>query len=260
MDVIVKPPCAEAERGDNLSRQQGLATAVHRTAFDQWNHGLGEHLGVHPQVFVIRQTRHHRAGNFSDARLQRRAVLHERCDEFTHLHRFGRGRLGCKFQQRQFTFHECMKRADVNKAVAERAGHVGIHLGDDVIRALDRSLHHVHRHAKAAKPVRVRRTDLYERDVQMDLFPAKQRRDVAQENRCVVCDAFVNGVAHVGSDEEGVVAEVGEQFAARVRRAAKREDVDDLHVEYIRATFGERGHERLRCGATGANEHPHAAA
>lgn len=53
-----------------------------RAALEQVDEAVGEHLGVHAQVALLAQARHHGVGDAADAHLQAGAVLHQAGDEF----------------------------------------------------------------------------------------------------------------------------------------------------------------------------------
>ena len=150
---------AGGEAADDLALVQRLVLAGDHALSDQPHDAVGEHLGVDAQVVAVGQRGQHRVGDPADAELQRVAVG----DQAGHV----AGDLACRFvglvdhrplEQRLVVRDEVVDLADVEEAVAERAGHVRLTWAISSL-ADWRPIGHVHRDAQAAEAVLVRRAD-----------------------------------------------------------------------------------------------------
>ena len=84
--------------------------------------------------------------------------------------------------------------------------------------------------AEAAHAALIGRGDLDQGRVERELAGGEQARDVGQENRGVVAQAFLNDGAHVFGDKEAVDREVLRQLLVGVGGFAEGEQVDELDV------------------------------
>ncbi len=62
VDVVVQPPGAHAEAGDDLAPVDGLLGSGDDPGLDQVDDGVGEHLGVDAQVLLVLEELDHRRG------------------------------------------------------------------------------------------------------------------------------------------------------------------------------------------------------
>ena len=95
---------------------------------------------------------------------------------------------------------------------------------------------------------------LPERDVDADAARADERRDLGEEDRHEVGAALGDGLAHVGADEEGRVAEAGLHSLLDVRGFSEREEVDDLVVREVTAVHAEGLREDVRLRGARADQ------
>ena len=98
--------------------------------------------------------------------------------------------------------------ADVQERIAERARHLVVHFGDHVPGAARRGQRAVDASAEAQVAVLVGRRGLDEGHVDRHLARGEQPFDFAEEDRRVVGAALLDGLAHVGAEEQSVVAEM----------------------------------------------------
>ena len=255
VNVIVNPPRADGEAGDDFAMVRRLARAVDGARLDQLNNAVGDHLRVNAEVFLVLEEAKHRLRNAPDAELNGGTVFHQRGDVFGDLP----GRLGDfsrrHFQNRRLRRHQHVNVMGVDGTIPERPRHVRVHLRDDERGIFGGALHNIHRHAQAAHAVRVRRRDVDEGHVERELAGVKQARDVRQVDGRVVAQAFLDDVAHVLGDEEAVHAEVLRQFLVRIRRVAESEQMDNFGVRQFGGAFAEGADQFQRLAGAGADEH-----
>ena len=100
------------------------------TGLYQLYHAVAEHLGMDAEILLILQEQEHRVGNGADAQLQAVAVLHQGGDVLAdgalHIADMGRGQL----DEVSLLLHNVIQLADMDKAVAHGAGHLGVDLRD----------------------------------------------------------------------------------------------------------------------------------
>ena len=117
----------------------------------------------------------------------------------------------------------------MEKAVAVRAGHARVQLGEHDGCRLDRCARGVDRRTERAPAVLVGRRDLDERHVWSPGVP-QQGRDFRQEDRQVVDPPPVQSATHVAAHEEVRHSEAGRIARLCVTRGAERVQVDELDV------------------------------
>ncbi len=76
VDPIVQPTRAHHERGHDLAGSSVLTLAVERTTFDEINHRVGQHFGVHTEISVISQRGQDCGRDLADSGLNRGPVRH----------------------------------------------------------------------------------------------------------------------------------------------------------------------------------------
>jgi len=94
----------------------------------------------------------------------------------------------------------------------------------------------------------------------MDSLLPEQRRHIAEKDRRVVGETFINGIADVWADEESIVSEVFETFARSVRRRTECQNVDNLNVVHLSAPSSQCFDQCLWRRAAGADEDAHSVA
>jgi hypothetical protein len=151
------------------------------------------------------------------------------------------GRLGRQLEERSVDGDQAIDPRHRDAGVAVGARHVGIHLGQHQLGALDGGPHHVDRHPQADEAVRVGRADLDEGHVDAHPPAADERRDLRQEHRQEVGPSVLHRLAHVRSDEEGGVPEARRELGAHVGGRPQGQEMHDLVVGQVLAV----GHQRL---------------
>src|SRR5205085_5912642 len=96
----------------------------------------------------------------------------------------------------------------MDETVAVRARHLIVDLGHDVARALGGRQSRVHTNAKTAKPMRVRRRNFNQCDVERHGATFKKLFDLAEIDRRVVGATLVDRLTHVAADKYGIVTEM----------------------------------------------------
>lgn len=86
---------------------------------------------------------------------------------------------------------------------------------------------------------------LYQVDHRQDPIP-EQVWDFRQEDGSEVGTAFVNRLAHVLANEQGIMAEALGVLRLGVRRLCEVEQVDDLDIPQLRRPLHQRRHQPLR--------------
>jgi hypothetical protein len=104
----------------------------------------------------------------------------------------------------------------MNGGVPHGCGYLRIYERDHRFGALNRRAGAGDRRTQSAESVRIRRTHLNQGDIGSEWAAEHQVRNFRQKDRGVVGSTFIDGVAHVGSDEEGVVSNVPLKFRGNV--------------------------------------------
>ena len=71
---------------------------------------------------------------------------------------------------------------------------------------------------------------------------AEKTGNLTQKNRCEISPAFIDSLAHVATDEEGIGAKRLAKFSAGIRRFRESQDMDKFDV----AQFGRPSGQRFR--------------
>ena len=247
---------AHAEARHDLPRVQGLLLSRDHARLDEVDHAVGEGLGVHAQVPLVHEVGEHGVGDPAHARLDGGLVLDEVGKVLADTLGDPGGRFSLELQQGHVVLHERMDLADVEKAVAQRPGHVGIDLRHHVAGHLGSRLGDVHGDAQGDVTVVVRGRHGDERHVDVHAAPDHEQGDLGEEDGGVVRAALLDGLAGARADEQGVVPEVLVELLVRVGRDAQVEEVEDLGVREVPRDVYERLHQELRLSARGADENP----
>jgi len=139
--------------------------------------------------------------------------------------------------------------AHVNRGLAMRARHLLVHFGNHDLRVADRRQRAVHRRAQAYKPVRVRRRNLHQHNIERQSAALEEAFDLAQKNRRVVGASVANSFAHVIAQKQAAMAEVTRILGTRVVGRAQRLHVDDFDVVEFGGPRHQRVHQNGRCSA-----------
>ena len=150
-----------------------------------------------------------------------------------------------------------MNLADVDEAVAVSPWHLVVDLSYNIFRAFCRGQRGVYTNAKTAKPMRVGRRNLDQRNVQRHGAALKQLLHFAQVYRRVIGAAIVDRFANISADENGVVPEMAFHFRLDVIRVAERKQVNHFHVPDKRGALQERFHQGFGLGTAWLNVNPH---
>jgi hypothetical protein len=116
---------AESEGRKHLSRQVVLAPVRDGAALHQRQDAVADHLGVDPEVVLVRELHHHGVGDTAVADLQRRTVFDHVGDVLAdgHLHRADLRQ--SHFEHRLAAFDQRCNPRDVHMTVSVRKGTFG---------------------------------------------------------------------------------------------------------------------------------------
>ncbi len=213
LEHVVEPPGAHRPAADHGPGDHALV--------DELGDGLGDHLGVHGQVTPVLEVLKHLVGHPAQPDLQGRPVVHEARDVARDLladaprllvQVLGHGRV-----------HQdgVVDPLGGDEAVATRAWHRRVDLGDDRRRRQHRGPGDVHRDAEAAHAVVVRRGHLHQRHVERLVPVGEHGGDVGQRHRDVVDQPRRHQVPDVAADVVDAMA-VRRPGPARRRRSGPR--------------------------------------
>src|ERR1700746_428806 len=118
----------------------------------------------------------------------------------------------------------------MNETITVSSWHIVIDLRDNVAGTLGGGQRSIYTHAKTAETMRIRRRDLDQGDSNRHLASLKQLLNFAQINGRVVGTALVNGLAHVGTNENCIMAKMACHLWRNIRRRPHRHHVDDLYI------------------------------
>src|SRR5271166_7078964 len=249
---------AEDEAQDDLSWLEVLAQPVDHTRFNQWDRVVRDQFGMHAKVPAVHQVGQDGIWNAADAALQHRAVFDQRRDMRADRAMEISDLIFLDLAQWARDFHNGVEFADVDETVPVSPRHLRVHLRHHAMRVLGGGKRGLDVHAEAAIAMRIGRRHLDKSDVDRHLAALDEGLDLAQEDRRVVGAASVHRLAYVASDEQGVMAETLRHFGSAIRRRSQREQVNDLHISYVRGALHQGFHQRLGLGAPGVDVHPHA--
>jgi len=155
--VIVEPLRAERKTRHALALVNRLGCVGQHAGLDQLDDAIREQLCVHAQVPFILQVEQHCVGNLADAHLHRRAIGDQVRDMHGNLLLQLARRPHRHLDNRIADRHDMGQPADMDEAVAQRAGHLVVDLRDDDVRRLRRGLGQPDLHTVSAIAVLVRR-------------------------------------------------------------------------------------------------------
>ncbi len=178
----------------------------HRSALDQLDEGVAEHLCMDPEVLMSAQPLQHRFRNAAHADLDCGAIGNQLGDVAgngaVHLGHLALVELG----QRLIGFNEGVHLAGVHGRVTERARHVPVHLHNQPRRLSSRRQRDFDARSQAHPAVAVRRRRLDQSDVNREFAVVKQPLDFVQEHGDIIRPALLHRLACVGGDEQCVVS------------------------------------------------------
>ena len=252
VEVVVETFAAHGEAGDRLAREQALLLVGDGALLAEIDHPVAEHLGVETEVLALAEQAQDRIRDLSDAELQRGFVVDQRCDVPRDRQGGLIGRDRRKLDQWLVVLDDPVELRDVDEGVAVNARHVAIDLRHDRLRRLDSGHDDVRRDPEAAVAERVGGAEHHEHHVQRQLVREEEPGDLAQEDGCVVGPAVLDGLPHVGADEERVVTEGALVDRVHVGGNPEGEQMDELHVRHHAGALDQRPEQLLRRGAAGA--------
>jgi hypothetical protein len=106
-----------------------------------------------------------------------------------------------------------------------------IHLGYNVRGVFNSSFHDVQADAKAQMAMSVRQGRLNEGHIDVDEAPVKQRWQLGQKNRRVICLTRVDGIPRCIADKERIVPKVLLKFFFGIRGYAEGPHMNDFRIE-----------------------------
>jgi hypothetical protein len=174
----------------------------------------------------------------------------------------GRDRGARQLGQRVVHLDQHVEVADVHEALTQRAGHVGVYLGNDAARHAQGGRRHLHGDAEAAVAVGIGWADLQQRDVEAHAAAVDQLSEVAQMHGDPVGASGIDRRAVVGAGEPALVphalaagaARLNDVvFGAQVIERAEREQMGDAHVLQLGAAAIEGRQQVQRNGAVGVH-------
>src|SRR6266536_926098 len=258
VDEIENTLGAKNESDDDFARLEVLALASDDAGFDQRDDSVGDQFAMNGEILAVGEQGKNGVGDAADAGLEHGAVFdqagHVAGDGGVHFGNFHLFHLA----QRPGGLDHNVDFAHVDDAVAISTRHLIVDLCDHVASLMGGGEGCVQPDSKTAEPVRVGRRDLDQCDVEWHGAADEEFFNFAQVDRRVVGTAVVDGVAHVGADEDGVVAEMSSHFGGNVRRRPHGHHVDDLDILDVRTALHERFDQSLRFGAPGLDVNPHA--
>ena len=220
-----------------------LAGAGDHAAFHHLNHTVRKEFAVDAQILVVGQVLQDRVRNAADAHLQGRAVGDQTGDVLSHLEMNIRTAALHRFRDRIINFDDRAQPAQMDETVAQRAGHLAVYLGDDGRGCFGCRLGRADLDTKAAETVFIRRREGNQRGIQRQRATlAEKTGNLTQKNRCEISPAFIDSLAHVATDEEGIGAKRLAKFSAGIRRFRESQDMDKFDV----AQFGRPSGQRFR--------------
>ncbi len=76
------------------------------------------------------------------------------------------------------------------------------------------------------------------RNIKWHSLAAEESRDIRQHNGRVICPPLRDCITYIGTDEEGVMPELGLELWIRGRRISKGQEVDNLIIGHLICTLG----------------------
>jgi hypothetical protein len=131
VEELVQTLGPERERPDHLGPVEALLHAVDHARLDEVDHAVGHEFGVDAEVLVVRQRRHDRVGDCTDAGLDRRAVRDPFGHEGGDLEIGLTADRGLDLDQLAVAATPAHDLGDVDLVAAERTRHVVGHFEED---------------------------------------------------------------------------------------------------------------------------------
>lgn len=132
--------------------------------------------------------------------------------------------------------------------------HVRIDLRNHESRGLDRRQNDIDGNTEVDEAERVRRCRLNERDVHADSTRANELRDLREENGCIVCSAFMNRFADIGSNEKRIVPKAILVPTVDIRCRSKSKEMYHKVVSEMLCSQGKCFHQSHRFGCPRSDE------
>jgi hypothetical protein len=219
----------------HLSRQVVLAAVPAGAARHQRQDAVTDHLGVDPEVVLVRELHHHGVGDTAVADLQRRTVFDHVGDVLAdgHLHRADLRQ--SHFEHRLAAFDQRCNPRDVHMTVSVRKGDVRIHLEHHRAGPGDGGHGVVGAQAEGEIAVGVHRRCHAEYDVGRNLPAFDVARDFGEAVGNEVDPALLPAGAGGGAVEKGDVTHVIRSGRVDVGELAHRKNLRNLHVVKIAA-------------------------
>ena len=140
VNQVVQCTGPQCHAGDNFEWFTGLAGTGQAAVLQQRNEGIGNDVGVHPQVLAICQVLQCLVRHLAQTDLQGGAVFNDAGNVAGNaLHTFFLNRNTLQFGDRGADRHKAVDAADVQGRVPHGARHGGVDLGNDQARARHRS-------------------------------------------------------------------------------------------------------------------------
>ena len=119
--------------------------------------------------------------------------------------------------QRARHLDNCIQLVDINEAVAVRARHLRVYLGDHAMRKLRGCQRGIHSDAEAAISVRIRGRYLNKCHIDPHFAAFEQGLNFAEKNGRVIGTALLYGFTDISSNEQCVVTEALRHFGSAIR-------------------------------------------
>jgi hypothetical protein len=176
VDKIVELPRSQAVAGYDPVAVECLAPARHNTGFHQAHEAVGDDVAMNAEVTAVIEILQGFVWDAAQADLQGRFIVDDGCD----IARDALCRLACRWmpilRHRRIDAYERVESVDVHKALAVRARHRRIDLGDDGPGDTQNSRRKVYRHSEAYKAARIGRRNLKQRHIDRQPAARKQPR------------------------------------------------------------------------------------
>ena len=131
-------------------------SASHNTTFNQIDQTFGKRFRMNAQILFIGKIRKHGIRNFPHAGLNGGLIVDQIRNQFPDRLSDIVRRLLLKFQKRRVAFNKCRNLTDVQEAVTQRSGHIGIDFRHHVPRHFRRRLGNIDRNPQTDVAVHIR--------------------------------------------------------------------------------------------------------
>jgi hypothetical protein len=249
---VVEPPRPQAVAGDDPVAMAGLAATGHHAGLHEVHDRIGNDVAVDAEVTAVGQMAQRLVGHPTEPDLQRRAILDDRGDVARHslcdLAGFGMTILrqwGVDADQR-------IEAVEVDEALAVRARHRRVDLGDHATRHAQDCRRKVHGHAEADEASDIGWRDLEQGDVDRQQPARQEHWHLLEGDRHVIELSAAREIPHVAADEERPMAIAAMGSARLLRQRRRSDEAHELEVGRAREHRLEPGDQAARRGATGA--------